>query len=64
MAYGQTTGITEELLGVCCPANVLRSDIPGAIAKSMLVIRTKEENKMAGPHDIHPHDIQHTTYDT
>jgi len=45
-------GITEELFGVCCPANVLRSDIPGAIAKSMLVTKTKEDSKMASPHDI------------
>ena len=41
-------GIMEELLGVCCPANVLRSDIPGAIAKSMLVTNTKEEKQDGG----------------
>ena len=54
-------GIIEELLGVCCPANVLTSDIPGAIAKSMLV--TKNNNKRGEQHDS-PHDIQQTTHDT
>jgi hypothetical protein len=52
-------GIIEELLGVCCPANVLTSDIPGAIAKSMLV--TKNNNKRGEQDD---RSTRHTTDDT